>query len=151
MLEKGADIGDFLSWKGETAEAGKVYGANGIRWSFDSDAENITFHLDFQSAADHPENAFLFFMDRKGSRRPLSPVCLSRKNHQQTTSGWHADHVISRLLLGEESEFFFGVERVEYGPDRKKVFTNDLPGTFIHESRLCLGYFGPDKLRRIVL
>ena len=79
------------------------------------------------------------------------PVCLSRKDHPQTASGWHADHVISRLLLGQGSEFFFGVERVEFGPDRKSVFTNDVPGQFMHEPRLYLGCFGPDKLRRIRL
>ena len=152
MLAEGADLGEFLAWQGETAVSGNTYGANGIRWSFDSDAENVTFHLDFESASDHPENVWLFFMDRKGVRRPMfPPVCLSRKDHPQTASGWHADHVISRLLLGQGSEFFFGVERVEFGPDRKSVFTNDVPGQFMHEQRLYLGCFGPDKLRRIRL
>ena len=97
------------------------------------------------------ENAFLFFMDRKGARRPLDPVCLTRKNYPQTASGWHADYTISRLLLHQESVFFFGVERVEYGPDNKPVFTNDNPGEYAHDARLYLGYFGPDKLRRIQL
>ena len=59
--------------------------------------------------------------------------------------------IVSRLLLGQESVFFFGVERVEYVPEGQNVFTNDQPGTFIHEARLNLEYFGPDKLRRIQL
>ena len=151
LLAKGGDIAGFLDWDGETAVAGKTYGANGIRWSFESDAENITFHLDFESPRSNPENAFLFFTDRKAARRPLDPVCLTRKHYPQTASGWHADYTISRLLLKQESVFFFGVERVEYGPDHKNVFTNDVNGTFMHEGRLYLGYFGPDKLRRIKL
>ena len=151
MLAEGADIGEFLDWKGETAEAGKVYGGNGICWSFEADAESVTFHLDFKSASGNPENAFLFFMDRKGARRPLDPICLTRKNYPQTADGWHADCTVSRLQLRQESVLFFGVERVEYGPDHKNVFTNDKDGEFIHEQRLHLGLFGPDKLRRIVL
>ena len=151
MLAEGADIGDFLAWPGETAEAGKTYGGGGISWSFESSAENITFHFDFESAGNNAENAFLFFMDRKGARRPLDPICLNRKNYPQTASGWHADYTISRLLLHQESVFFFGVERVEYGPDNKNVFSNDNPGKYMHEGRLYLGYFGPDKLRRIRL
>ena len=151
MLEEGADIGEFLDWDGETAEAGKTYGGNGIRWRFETDAENVTFHLDFESASGNPENVFLFFMDRKGARRPLDPVWLPRKNYPQTAAGWHADCTISRLLLRQESVLFFGVERIEYTPDHKNVFSNDKDGKFIHDSRLNLGYFGPDKLRRIVL
>ena len=151
MLAEGADIGEFLDLEGEPAEAGKTYGSNGIRWSFESDAENVTFHLDFESASGNRENAFLFFMDRKGARRPLDPIQLVRKNYPQTANGWHADYTISRLQLRQESVLFFGVERVEYGPDHKNVFTNDVPGEFFHEPRLNLGYFGPDKLRRIVL
>ena len=151
MLAEGADIGEFLAWQGETAEAGKTYGANGISWSFKSDAENIVFHLEFESAGGNPENAYLFFMDRKGARRPLNPICLVRKNYPQTASGWQADYAVSRLLLGQESVFFFGVERVEFVPEGQNVFTNDKPGTFFHEARLNLEYFGPDKLRRIQL
>ena len=151
MLAEGADIGEFLDWQGDTALAGKTYGGDGIRWSFESDAESVTFHLDFESSGGNPENAFLFFMDRKGARRPLDPICLTRKNYPQTPSGWHADYTVSRLLLCQESVLFFGIERVEYGPDNKLVFTNDNPGGYIHEPRLNLGYFGPDKLRRIQL
>ena len=151
MLAEGADIGEFLAWQGETAEAGKTYGCNGIRWSFESNAENIIFHLDFESSNGNPENAFLLFMDRKGARRPLDPVCLMRKNCPQTASGWHADYAVSRLLLNQESVFFFGVERVEYVPEGQNVFTNDTQGEYLHEGRLNLGYFGPDKLRRIKL
>ena len=151
MLAKGADLGEFLAWAGETAVAGKAYGANGIRWSFESNAENVTFHLDFESAGSNPETAFLFIMDRKGARRPLDPVCLNRKKYPQTAAGWHADYTFPRLLLHQESVFFFGVERVEYGPDNKPMFSNDNPGEFIHDARLNLGYFGPDKLRRIQL
>ena len=151
MLAEGADIGEFLAWPGETAEAGKTYSGEGISWSFESNAENITFHMDFESSGNNAENAFLFFMDRKGARRPLDPICLTRKNYPQTASGWHADYTISRLLLHQESVFFFGVERVEYGPDNKNVFSNDNPGKYMHEGRLYLGYFGPDKLRRIQL
>ena len=151
VLAEGGDIGGFLDWQGETATAGKTYGCNGIRWSFESDAENITFHLDFETSNSNAENVFLHFMDRKGARRPLDPICLVRKNFPQTASGWHADYTVSRLLLNQESVFFFGVERVEYVPEGQNVSTNDVPGKYMHEARLNLVYFGPDKLRRIQL
>ena len=151
LLAKGFDLAEFLRWKGETATAGKTYGANGIRWSFESDAKNITFHLDFESANSNLENAFLLFCDRKGARRPLDPICLTRTKYPQTASGWHADYTISRLLLKQESTFFFGVERVEYRPGSENVVTNDVNGEFIHDSRLFLGHFSPDRLRRIML
>ena len=151
VLAEGGDIGGFLDWQGETATAGKTYGCNGIRWSFESDAENITFHLDFETSNSNAENVFLHFMDRKGARRPLDPICLVRKNFPQTASGWHADYTVSRLLLNQESVFFFGVERVEYVPEGQNVSTNDVPGQYMHEARLNLVYFGPDKLRRIQL
>ena len=151
VLTGGGDIGGFLAWQGETATAGKTYGCNGIRWSFESNAEDVIFHLDFETSNSNAENVYLHFMDRKGARRPLDPICLVRKNCPQTASGWHADYAVSRLLLDQESVFFFGVERVEYVPDGQNVFTNDVPGKYLHEARLNLIYFGPDKLRRIQL
>ena len=65
-LAEGADIGAFLAWPGETAVAGKTYGGNGIRWSFESDAENITFHLDFESAGSNMEMRFCSLWTGKG-------------------------------------------------------------------------------------
>ena len=151
VLAEGGDIGAFLAWQGETAVAGRTYGANGIAWCFESDADKVVFHLDFESAGENPEEAHLFFMDRKGARNPLLPVRLARKDHPRTASGWHADWSVSRLLLGQESEFFFGVERTEVRKDGTVAFTNDVPGAFLHEPRLCLGSFSPDKLRRVKL
>ncbi len=151
VLASGGDIGDFLSWKGETAVAGKVYGANGIRWSFESDCESVTFHLDFDSAGTNPEVAWLFFYDRKGARRPLWSTRLQRKDAAPTPAGWHADYTISRLLLHQESVFFFGVEKQEFLPGGKTVFSNDREGKFMHDARLNLGYSGADKMRRIKL
>ena len=151
-LEQGGDIGAFLAWDGETAVAGRTYGANGISWRFESDAERVVFHLEFESAGDGPESAHLFFMDRKGARPPMLPgVRLQRKDHPRTASGWHADYTVPRQALGPDPEFFFGVERVESATGRPPVFANDVPGTFLHEPRLHLGFFGPDKLRRIRL
>ena len=151
MLAENADIGEFLDWKGETAEAGKTYGANGIHWSFEPDAENITFHLDFDSNSGNMEHACLLFMDRKGTRRPPDPVWVYKQDSRKTAAGWHVDYTLSRLRLGQGSVFFFGVEKLEALPDGKVIHTNDREGTFFHESRLNLGYFGPDKLRRIIL
>ncbi len=147
----GGDVGAFLAWDGETAGEGGTYGANGISWRFESGADEIVFHLDFESAGEGPEEAHLFLMDRKGERKPPPPAILRRKDHPRTPAGWHADYAVSRQSLGGETEFFFGVERVATGTDGTLAFTNDVPGTFRHEPRLRLGLFGPDKLRRIRL
>jgi len=157
VLRNGGDIGGFLRWQGESATAGGVYGSNGIRWSFEADCDSITFHIDFESAGSNPEVAYLFFYDRKGERRPPdSPpdlIALSRSESTPTATGWHADYTMSRLLLHQESVFFFGVEKHEFLPGGKVVCTNDREGEFRHvaEGRLNLGYSGADKLRRIVL
>lgn len=136
----------YLLGEPPSARPGYSYGSNGIRWSFDFDAESITFHLRFISENDNPESAYLFFMDEKGEIPPMEPIKLNRKEHPQTTTGWQADYTLSRLLLNQASRFWFGVEKVEYRPDNHKLHTNDKPGQFIHEYRLNLGYFGPDKL-----
>ena len=151
VLKAGGDIGDFLSWKNETATAGKIYGENGIRWSFESDCDSITFHLDFASSGNNPEIAFLLFCDRKGERPPLWWEKISRQNATPTATGWHVDYTISRLLLDQDSIFFFGVEKQEFLSNGKIIFTNDRKGDFMHDSRLNLDYFSADKLRRIVL
>lgn len=39
----------------------------------------------------------------------------------------------------------------ECGLDGKAVITNDREGTFMHENRLGMGLFGPEKLRKIKL
>ena len=151
MLAEGADIGKFLDRDGETLTAGKTYGANGIRWSFEADAENLTFHVDFESSGKNPETACLLFMDRKGARRPPDPVWFVRKKCRQTPSGWHVDHTVPRLKLNLEPVFFFGIGRMEFTPDGKIVFSTDKEGKFFNEYRLYLGHFGPDTLRKIVL
>ena len=151
VLNEGGSIGEFLRWQGETAVAGHVYGANGIHWSFEADCESVTFHLDFDSTGDNPEVAWLFFYDRKAARRPIWDTHFSRKEAKATPSGWHVDHTISRLALHQDSVFFFGVEKQEFQPGGKVVFTNDCEGEFMHDPRLYLGYAGADKLRRIVL
>ena len=151
LLRSGGNIGAFLDWEGETAEAGKTYGCHGIHWSFNSDAENITFHLAFETAEKNPETVSLFFMDRKGARPPLNPITLERKNGTETDSGWRMDYTISRLKLHQESSFFFGVERIKFGPEGKVIITNDREGVFMHENRLGMGLFGPEKLRKINL
>ena len=151
VLASGGGIGDFLSWKGETAVAGKTYGANGIRWSFESDCESVTFHLDFDSPGSDPEVAWVYFFDRKAERRPLWHTRFRRKDAAPTPAGWHVDYTISRLLLHQESVFFFGVEKQGFLPGGKTVFANDREGEFMHEPRLNLGYSGADKMRRIEL
>ena len=85
-------------------------------------------------------------MDEKGEIPPMEPIKLNRKDNPQTATGWQADYTISRLLLNQASRFWFGVEKVEFRPDHHNLYTNDKPGQFIHEYRLNLGYFGPDKL-----
>jgi hypothetical protein len=145
------DIGAFLAWDGETAKEGDTYGANGIFWHFESNADEIVFHLDFESAGEDSEEAHLFLMDRKCERKPMPPAILRRKDNPLTPTGWHADHAFSRQSLGGATEFFFGVERISTGKDGRLTFSNDVPGTFLHEPRLRLGWFGPDKLRRIRL
>ena len=151
VLASGGDIGEFLSWKGETAVAGKVYGANGIRWSFESGCESVTFHLDFDSPGSNPEIAWVYFFDRKAARRPLWSTRFQRKDATPTPAGWHVDYTVSRLLLHQESVFFFGVEKHEFLPGGKTVFSNDREGEFMHDARLNLGYSGADKMRRIEL
>ena len=151
MLAEGADLAEFLDWEGETAVAGKRYGANGISWSFESDAENLTIHVDFESEPEKVEQACLFFMDRKGMRRPPDAIWLRKENSPKTASGWHVDYTVSRLMLNQASVLFFGVERLEFKPDGTFVYTNDKPGKFFNEGRLNLGWFGPDKLRKIIL
>ena len=151
VLASGDDIGEFLSWKGETAVAGKTYGANGIHWSFESDCESVTFHLDFDSAGDNSEVARLFFFDRKAERPPLWQIQFQRKDAAPTPAGWHIDYTISRLLLHQEPVFFFGVEKQEFMPGGKIAFSNDCEGEFMHDLRLNLGYSGADKMRRIQL
>ena len=151
VLASGGDIGEYLSWKGETAVAGKTYGANGIRWSFESDCDSVTFHLDFDSKGSNSEVAWVYFFDRKAARRPLWHTRFRRNDATPTPTGWHVDYTISRLLLHQESVFFFGVEKQEFPPGGKTVFSNDREGKFMHEARLYLGYSGADKMRRIKL
>ena len=135
----------FLLNDSPAALPGRTYGANGIQWSFEFDAESLVLHLDFASDNRCPECAYLFFMDEKGERPPLDPIPLVRKDFLQTATGWHADYTLSRLLLNQASVFWFGVEKVEYRPEQQ-MHCNDKPGQFIHDVRLNLGYFGPDKL-----
>ena len=150
-LQTGADIGEFLSWNEEIAEPGKTYGSKKIRWSVEADSENVTFHLDFDSAGRNPEIVFLMFMDRKGGMFwPPSPSLL-RKDCRQTASGWHADYTVSRQKLNYASVFFFGLERIEFLPDGTNVADNDKEGKFFHDDRLNIGRFSPDKLRKIIL
>ena len=150
-LRNGMEIGDILDWHGECAAAGKTYGGNGIHWSFEADAKKVTFHLEFEFAEAKQDTVYLFFMDRKGAHPPLDPVRLERKTTLPSASGWQADYTISRFLLQQESSFFFGIERVTFGSDGKVVTTNDREGTFMHENRLGMGLFGPEKLRKIKL
>ena len=152
ILHAGGRIGNFLRWHGEEdAVSGRVYGSNGIRWSFESDCDSVTFHLDFESNDDNPEVAWLFFYDSKLARRPIWSTQFTRKDAVPTPNGWHVDYTISRLMLHHESVFFFGVEKQTFLPGGRVLYANDRPGNFIHDCRLYLGYAGPDKLRRIVL
>ena len=150
VLKSGGNIGKFLSWKDEIATEGNVYGENGIHWSFESDCDSVTFHLDFDSTASNPEIAFLLFCDRKGERPPMCSKIM-RKDATPTVTGWHADYTISRLLLNQDSVFFFGVEKLEFLPDGRVIYTNDRKGDFMHEYRLYLDCFCADKVRRIEL
>ena len=151
ILNVGGDIGEFLRWQGETAVAGRVCGANGIRWSFESDCDSVTFHIDIESKGNNPEVIWLFFYDRKAEYRPLWRINYARKDSKPTPTGWHVDHKISRLELHQDSVFFFGVEKQEILPDGRMVSTNDREGEFRHNLRLNLGYAGADKVRRVVL
>ena len=145
LLDNPPALRIFLRGDAAPALPGKTYGANGIRWSFDFDAENLVFHLDFDSPGQNPESAYLFFMDEKAEKTPLALIQISRKDSQPTASGWHADYTLSRLRLNQASRFWFGVEKVEYSPGHNR-FLNDKPGQFSHDVRLNLGYFSPEKL-----
>ena len=151
ILADHGDIGGFLRWQGETAVAGRVFGANGIRWSFESDSETVTFHIDIESRGNNPEVIWLCFYDRKGERRPMWRINYARSDSKATPTGWHVDHTVSRLELYQDSVFFFCVEKQEIMPGGEVVFTNDREGEFRHDLRLNLGYAGAEKLRRVVL
>ena len=150
VLKSGGNIGEFLCWKEEIATEGKVYGENGIHWSFESDCDSVTFHLDFDSSGNNSEIAFLLFCDRKGEH-PSKWAKITRKDATPTATGWHEDYTISRLLLNQDSVFFFGVEKHEFLPDGRVIYTNDRKGDFMHEDRLNLLCFSADKVRRIEL
>ncbi|MBQ6473782.1 MAG: hypothetical protein IJJ33_17480, partial [Victivallales bacterium] len=150
LLDNPHALRTFLLGDLSPAVPGKTYGANGIRWSFECNAESLVFHLDFESAGQNPESAHLFFMDEKGENPPPFPIQIFRKDSQPTATGWHADYTLSRLRLNQASCFWFGVEKVENRPGFKNIHTNDKPGQFIHEARLNLDYFGPDKLTLLI-
>ncbi len=147
IIAGNGSISEFLDGR-ECAVSGKKYGTEEIQWSFDSDFQNVNFHIDLKGHCDCREMAFLFFMDRKGARRPPETAIIHKEEKYHTADGWHIDISIPRAKLSYEPVFFFGIERLVYTADGLKFF-NDSPGEYLHEPRLNLGFFGVDKLRKV--
>ncbi len=158
LLDEGAELADFLALPEPPATAGGVYGENGIRWSFESDAENITFHVELEGRNEFPETVWLLFSDRKGIRKPPEPVEVIKGSagsefisQEQTPSGWRFTCVLPREELHYESCFRFGVQRIIYEGRGKVQMSYDKPGSYMTETRLYLGYYDPRKLTPVQL
>ncbi|OQA88240.1 MAG: hypothetical protein BWY31_00402 [Lentisphaerae bacterium ADurb.Bin242] len=129
------------------AVPGKIYGANGIRWSFELDSDFLVFHLDFEGNMENPETVQLFFMDADCIRKPGEKREILKRNHTRTATGWHADVKVSYASLHFAPAFRFGMERVTYHPDGSITYSNDKDGCFSHDVRLIFWYFMPEKTR----
>ena len=178
-LAAGEKLSTILRMAEPPAVAGRTYGENGIRWSFDFNANEIVFHVHLSGKYQAGETVVLMFSNWKLDKSPLHSFyvekipfgkeisgnrnTVTRYNgcydevddfcssiQSETESGWRIDFTISRMELNYESFFYFGVQReIEFPEGINRSCSKTSNAT--SESRLGLWRFNPLKLSPVLL
>ena len=152
LQDSPAELKEFLlSDLEKPYRAGKVYETEKIRWSFESDHENIFIHLEFPGKVDCAERAYLYMMDLHAVQPSIPVITIAKQDCTETESGWKTDVTIPRSKVRYAKKFLFGVERAIFPENAPEEHYNHKSGNFCHDLRLAYTYFYADKLSPVEL
>ena len=125
---------------------GKLYETDKMRWSFEADCENLTFHLEFPGKYDCSERAYLYFMDYHASQCAIPIITIDKDDCEKDASGWRTDVTVPRSKVRYAKRFLIGIERAIFPENAPEEHHNHKPGNFCNDVRLAYTYFFADKL-----
>ena len=152
LQDSPAELVKFLLSDLETPfRAGKMYETEKIRWSFESDHENIFVHLEFPGKFDCAERAYIYMMDLYAAEPSIPVITIAKQDCEPTENGWKTAVTIPRSKVRYAKKFLLGVERAIFPDNAPEEHYNHKPGKFCHDLRLAYTYCYADKLSPVEL